>query len=130
MLHLKTVHNQLSHKETEQNVQSPPSTHLKMRSMLVLTLLALLGPCAALMVSLESSHTNTVAVRLMKKSGGGFGGKGAGRFGGGKDGGGGKGGSKGGGGGGRGGGQGNAGGWPSTTGNPSGGGRSNNPPSK
>tara|TARA_Y100000813_G_C24106226_1_gene325512 strand:- start:629 stop:772 length:144 start_codon:yes stop_codon:yes gene_type:complete len=27
-------------------------------------------------------------------------------------------------------GQGNAGGWPSTTGNPSGGGRSNNPPKK
>lgn len=55
--------------------------------------------------------------------GGGGGGKGGGG-GGGKGGGGGGGGGKGGGGGGKG-----PGGWPSTTGNPSGGGRSNAPPS-
>ena len=67
----------------------------------------------------ESTLHLVLRLRGGKGGGGGGGGKGGG-------GGGGKGGGGGGGGNGGGRGQGNGGGWPSTTGNPSGGGRSNN----
>ena len=74
--------------------------------------------------NIQKESTLHLVLRLRGGKGGGGGGAGKGGGGGGGGKGGGGGGGKGGGGGGRG--QGNGGGWPSTTGNPSGGGRSNN----
>lgn len=70
----------------------------------------------------QATTTRALSGNLLIHSKRGGGGKGGGKGGGGK--------GSGKGGGGKGRGQGDAGGWPSTTGNPSGGGRSNNPPQK